>query len=56
METLCLPLPSLIPLAAEVAFWTYNTRVVLLGTTLLGISAGVSGRSWCYASGPWSGT
>ena len=35
--------PLLIPLAAEVAFWTYNTRVVLLGTTLLGISAGVVG-------------
>ena len=40
-------LPSLNPLAATietaVAFWTYNTRVVLLGTTLLGICAGVVG-------------
>ncbi len=37
-------LPSLLPVLADgVAFWTYNTRIVLLGTTLLGISAGVVG-------------
>ncbi len=38
-----LPLTVLLSLANDVAFWTYNTRVVLLGTTLLGISAGVVG-------------
>ncbi len=40
-------LPSLNSLATTtetaVAFWTYNTRVVLLGTTLLGVCAGVVG-------------
>ncbi len=34
---------ALYVLSADVAFWTYNTRIVLLGTTLLGISAGVVG-------------
>jgi manganese/zinc/iron transport system permease protein len=32
-----------LPDAIAVAFWTYNTRVVLLGTMLLGVCAGVVG-------------
>ncbi len=36
-------LSSLLRLAVEVPLWTYNTRVVLLGTVLLGMCAGVVG-------------